>query len=192
MYVVVGLGNPGLQYDSTRHNIGFEVVERFASEHGIKLNIKKHRALLGQGVINGDKVVVVKPQTYMNLSGESVREILNFYKEDQSSLIIIYDDTSLELGALRIRLRGSAGGHNGIKSIIQQLGTSEFTRIKVGVGEKPPGWDLANYVLARFDKNELPIATQTIDQASKAVEKIIKEGPASAMNVFNSKDKGER
>lgn len=188
MYFVVGLGNPGSQYDSTRHNIGFEVVERFAHDHNIKVNIKKHKALIGQGDINGEKVIVVKPQTYMNLSGESIKEILSFYKEDLNNLIIIYDDTSLALGALRIRLKGSAGGHNGIKSIIQHLGTNEFSRIKVGVGEKPPGWDLANYVLSRFEKNELQVVVQAVERASKAVEKIIQEGPTTAMNVFNTKD----
>ncbi len=188
MYFLVGLGNPGAQFDATRHNIGFEVVDKFAHQQGIKWDIKKHRALIGQGVLQGEKVIVVKPQTYMNLSGESVREILNFYKADPSQIIVVYDDTSLELGALRIRLKGSAGGHNGIKSLIAQLGTNEFTRIKVGVGEKPPGWDLANYVLSRFDKQEMPIAIKSIEQASKAAEKIIQEGPNVAMNSFNTKD----
>ncbi|PKM95267.1 MAG: aminoacyl-tRNA hydrolase [Firmicutes bacterium HGW-Firmicutes-1] len=185
MYFVIGLGNPGSQYDSTRHNIGFEVVERFAYDNGIKINIKKHRALIGQGIVCGEKVMVVKPQTYMNLSGECVNELLSFYKEEIKNIIIIYDDTSLDLGALRIRSKGSAGGHNGIKSIISHLGTNEFNRIKFGVGEKPPGWDLANYVLSRFNKNELPTVIDGVEKASKAVEKIIASDVEAAMNVFN-------
>lgn len=190
MYFVIGLGNPGTQYNLTRHNIGFEVIDKFAHDHHISLDTKKHKAIIGQGVVHGEKVMLIKPQTYMNLSGESIREVLNFYKEDHSSLIIIFDDISLDIGALRIRLKGSAGGHNGIKSIIQHLGTNEFTRIKVGVSEKPPGWDLANYVLTRFSKEELPIAVKAIEEASNAVESIIKEGPTVAMNAFNIRDKG--
>ncbi|PKM51514.1 MAG: aminoacyl-tRNA hydrolase [Firmicutes bacterium HGW-Firmicutes-7] len=185
MYFVIGLGNPGSQYDSTRHNIGFEVVERFAYDNGIKINIKKHRAIIGQGVVCGEKVIVVKPQTYMNLSGECVSELLSFYKADINSLIVVYDDTSLDVGILRIRSKGSAGGHNGIKSIISHIGTNEFKRIKFGVGEKPPGWDLANYVLARFKKNELPTVVDAVEQASKAVEKMISSGVEVAMNTFN-------
>lgn len=185
MYFVVGLGNPGSKYDLTRHNIGFEVVERFAYDHQIKMDTKKHKAILGQGVVHGEKVIVLKPQTYMNLSGESIAEILSFYKEDYKSLIIVYDDTSLDTGVLRIRLKGSAGGHNGIKSIIQHLGTQEFVRIKVGIGEKPPGWDLANYALGKFSKEELKIMVEAVEKASKAVEKIIVEGASSAMNTFN-------
>lgn len=190
MYFIIGLGNPGLQYDSTRHNIGFEVIERLAYEHNISLNIKKHKAIMGQGVINGKKTILVKPQTYMNLSGESIRAILDFYKEDESSIVVVYDDISLDLGQLRIRERGSAGGHNGVKSIIAHLGTNEFTRIKVGVGEKLPGWDLANYVLARFTKEELPIVIKVVERAAKAAQTIIQNGTAAAMNEFNKKEPG--
>ncbi|MBC7960922.1 MAG: aminoacyl-tRNA hydrolase, partial [Vallitaleaceae bacterium] len=141
--------------------------------------------------VNGQKVLVVKPQTYMNLSGESIRELLNFYKEDHNRLIVVYDDTSLELGALRIRGKGSAGGHNGIKSIIAHLGTQEFARIKVGVGQKPPGWDLANYVLGHFSKDEIPVVVKAVDVAAKAAEKIIDLGIEAAMNSFNTKGQGE-
>jgi len=189
MYLIVGLGNPGSKYDTTRHNIGFEVVERVAYDNDIKINIKKHKGLIGQGMIGKEKVLVVKPQTYMNLSGECISELLNFYKEDKKNLIVIYDDTSLDVGALRIRTKGSAGGHNGIKSIIQHLGTNEFTRIKVGVGEKPPGWDLANYVLGRFTSEELPEIVKIVEQASKATEKIITDGVDVAMNQFNQTSK---
>lgn len=190
MYLVVGLGNPGSQYDTTRHNVGFEVAERFAYDHGIKLNIKKHRGIIGQGMVGGEKVLVVKPQTYMNLSGECISELLRFYKLDfKSNLIVVYDDTSLDVGALRIRKKGSAGGHNGIKSIIQHLGSNEFIRIKVGVGEKPPGWDLANYVLGRFGKEELPDIVKIVETSSKAAEKIITDGVDVAMNLFNQTGK---
>lgn len=189
MYLVVGLGNPGSQYDTTRHNIGFEVIERFAYDNGIKVNIKKHRGIIGQGVVAGEKVLVVKPQTYMNLSGECISELLSFYKEDKKNLIVIYDDTSLDVGSLRIRTKGSAGGHNGIKSIIQHLGSNEFTRIKVGVGEKPPGWNLANYVLGRFSKEEIPEMVKIVEQAARATEKIITEGSDVAMNLFNQTSK---
>lgn len=185
MYFVVGLGNPGLQYDLTRHNIGFEAVDCFAKDNGIIFNMKKHKAIIGNGIVGGKKVIVVKPQTYMNLSGECIHELLSFYKEDAKSLIVIYDDTSLQLGKMRIRSKGSSGGHNGIKSIIQHLGHDEFTRIKLGIGEKPQGWDLADYVLSRFNKDEIPLVNEIVEQASKAVEMLIDEGVYSSMNAFN-------
>lgn len=191
MFIVVGLGNPGLKYDSTRHNVGFEVIERLAYNNNIKVDKKKHRALIGQGVINGEKVILVKPQTYMNLSGESVRGILDFYKEDEDSLIVVYDDTSLDIGNLRIRKKGSAGGHNGIKNIISHLGTDTFVRIKVGVGNKPPGWDLADYVLSKFDKEEIPQIIDSIREAANSVECILKDSVEVAMNQFNTKKKAD-
>lgn len=185
MYFVIGLGNPGSKYDGTRHNVGFEVVDRFAHENNIEVKTKKHRALIGQGSVSGEKVIVVKPQTYMNLSGESVADLLAFYKEESSSIIVVYDDTDTSIGMLRIRDKGTAGGHNGIKSIISHLGTNEFARIKVGVGEKPPGWDLANYVLSRFQKDELEVIVDSVARASKAIERIISDGTYVAMNDFN-------
>lgn len=191
MFFIIGLGNPGLKFDTTRHNVGFEVVERLAYNHNIKIDRKKHKAYVGQGIIGGHKVILVKPQTYMNLSGESVRDILDFYKEDESSIIVVYDDTSLDIGDIRIRLKGSAGGHNGIKNIIQHLGTQTFTRVKVGVGAKPPGWDLADYVLSRFDQKEIPIIVDAIAESAKAIEMIINEGPTKAMNSFNGKREEE-
>ncbi|MDA3847604.1 MAG: aminoacyl-tRNA hydrolase [Vallitaleaceae bacterium] len=191
MYIIVGLGNPGLKYETTKHNIGFEVIERLGFEHNIKIDRKKHKALIGQGVIKGRKVILVKPQTYMNLSGESIRSILDFYNLSAANVMIIYDDTSLELGALRIRLKGSAGGHNGVKSLIQHLGTDEFVRIKVGVGEKPPGWDLADYVLSQFTKQEIPIMIDTVKETAKAVEMILDQGVTVSMNQYNRKRKEE-
>lgn len=189
MYIIVGLGNPGLKYESTKHNVGFEVIERLAYEHHIKVDRKKHKALVGQGVIKGEKVILVKPLTYMNLSGESIRSVLDFYNAAIEDVVVVYDDTSLELGGLRIRLKGSAGGHNGIKSVIQHLGTNEFIRIKVGIGAKPAGWDMAKYVLSRFTKDEIPVISDSIKDSVKVIEMILDEGVNKAMNEFNRKAK---
>ena len=154
MYVIAGLGNPGSKYEKTRHNVGFQVIDRLASKYHIDMNTKKHKAICGTGVIEGVKVLLVKPQTFMNLSGESIREAVDYYKIDPEDIIVIYDDISLEPGQLRIRLKGSAGGHNGIKNIIAHAGTQNFMRIKVGVGAKPEGWDLADHVLGRFKEED--------------------------------------
>ncbi|HOQ17288.1 MAG TPA: aminoacyl-tRNA hydrolase [Defluviitaleaceae bacterium] len=187
MYAVIGLGNPGLQYAATRHNVGFEVIERLAYENGIKVEKRKHQALIGEGIIGGEKVILAKPQTYMNLSSQSVIEIMNWYKLDNKHIIIIYDDISLPIGFIRVRTKGSDGGHNGIKNIISCLNSQEFLRVRVGVGEKPPGWDLADYVLSRFNREEIEEIVQSIKIASDAVETIIKEGPQKAMNQYNQK-----
>lgn len=157
MLFIVGLGNPGTKFNATRHNIGFEVIERLAYDFNIKIDRKKHKSFIGQGVIKGEKVILMKPQTYMNLSGEAIASALDFYKETPDRVIVIYDDTALDIGKLRIRERGSAGGHNGIKNIIAHFGTQEFDRVRVGVGEKPPGWNLADYVLSRFDDKEMDV-----------------------------------
>lgn len=185
MYIIVGLGNPGQQYEMTRHNVGFEVVEQFAYDNQIKIQTLKHKALTGQGIFEGNKVILARPMTYMNLSGESVRALLDFYKETTDHLIVIYDDCSMEIGKLRIREKGSAGGHNGIKSIIQHLGTDSFIRIKVGIGQKPEGWNLADYVLGKFTPDEIPIMKKSIVAASRTIENIIKMGTYKAMNEIN-------
>ena len=186
MFIIVGLGNPGREYAHTRHNVGFDTIDVLADKYHIDVDTKKHKALIGKGFIEGQKVILVKPQTYMNLSGESVREVLDYYKVDETSeLIVIYDDISLNPGQLRIRLKGSAGGHNGIKNIIAQLGTQEFTRIKIGVGEKPAKMDLADYVLGRFSKEEQPVIRESADRAREAVCEMITHDVASAMNKFN-------
>lgn len=190
MYAIIGLGNPGMQYATTRHNIGFEVIERVAHDQGISITKRKHKALLGEGTIGRERVVLVQPQTYMNLSGESVQEIVKWYKIPPAQVIVIYDDVSLEVGDLRIRGKGSAGGHNGMRSIISHLGTEEFPRIRIGVGEKPPGWDLADYVLGRFSKQELELIIPVITLASEVVEKIISDGLQYAMNRYNQRRKG--
>ena len=188
MYIIVGLGNPERRYDGTRHNIGFSAVTALADIYGISMDMKKHRAVCGKGVIEGQKVILAMPQTYMNLSGESVRELVDYYKIDpEEELIVIYDDINLAPGKLRIRPKGSAGGHNGIKNIIAHLGTQVFPRIRIGVGEKPKGWDLADYVLGRFSKEEEPVVREALEEAAKACSEIITEDVTSAMNKYNNK-----
>ena len=187
MYIIVGLGNPTNKYDGTRHNIGFDVITRMSDDYNIPLDINKHKAICGTGYIEGEKVILAKPQTYMNLSGESVRALVDFYKVDLDNIIIIYDDISLDVGKLRLRTKGSAGGHNGIKSIIAHLGTESFPRIKVGVGDKPSGWDLADYVLSRFTKEEDEIIREVLKKSSLAAKAIIKDGMDTAMNLYNKK-----
>ena len=190
MFVIVGLGNPTAQYEGTRHNAGFDVIDVLAEKYNISVDARKCRAFCGKGVIAGQKVLLVKPQTYMNLSGESVGGIVNYYKIDpESDLLVIYDDISLDVGQLRISKKGSAGGHNGIKSIIAHLGTTVFPRIKVGVGEKPKNYDLADYVLGHFSKQERELMEEGYEHASDAVEQIVQGEIEAAMNVFNKKVK---
>lgn len=186
MYIIAGLGNPTREYQHTRHNVGFDTIDVIAKKYNISVEDKKHKALIGKGYIEGEKVILVKPQTYMNLSGESIGEICNYYKADpEEELIVIYDDISLAPGKLRIRPKGSAGGHNGIKNIIAHLGTEKFKRIKVGVGEKPKGWDLADYVLGHFAKEEQPLMEEAFERAAEAVKVILEKDIATAMNQFN-------
>ena len=188
MFIIAGLGNPDEKYQGTRHNVGFDVVDRLAEKYQIAVDTKKHRALIGKGVIEGQKVLLVKPQTYMNLSGESIRSLVEYYKIDpEEELIVIYDDISLEPGQLRIRPKGSAGGHNGIKNIIANLGTDRFMRVKVGVGEKPKNWDLADYVLSPFTKDERPLVNLAIEHAAKAIEQMLNGDVDAAMNEYNRK-----
>lgn len=188
MYIIVGLGNPERRYDGTRHNIGFSAITVLADIYGISMDIKKHRAVCGKGVIQGQKVLLAMPQTYMNLSGESVRELVDYYKIDpEEELIVVYDDINLAPGKLRIRPKGSAGGHNGIKNIIAHLGTQIFPRVRIGVGEKPKGWDLADYVLGRFSGEEEPVIREALDKAAQACVEIMNEDVSSAMNKFNNK-----
>ena len=188
--VPAGRLDPTAQYEGTRHNAGFDVIDVLAEKYNISVDARKCRAFCGKGVIAGQKVLLVKPQTYMNLSGESVGGIVNYYKIDpESDLLVIYDDISLDVGQLRIRKKGSAGGHNGIKSIIAHLGTTVFPRIKVGVGEKPKNYDLADYVLGHFSKQERELMEEGYEHASDAVEQIVQGEIEAAMNVFNKKVK---
>ncbi|QUH29579.1 aminoacyl-tRNA hydrolase [Vallitalea guaymasensis] len=191
MYIIAGLGNPGMRFTATRHNVGFEVIERLAYENNIKLNKKKFNAVLGSGVIGGEKVVLVQPQTYMNLSGESIRPIMDFYKCTEKDLIVVYDDICFEIGTIRIRKKGSAGGHNGMKNIIRHIGTNEFIRVRVGVGAKCPEWDLKDHVLSRFNDEEIKNMVEEIKRASDAIEDIVIKGIDKAMNVYNVKIKRE-
>ena len=188
MYIIVGLGNPDRQYQNTRHNIGFDVIDMIADKNHITVGERKHKALIGKGFVGGQKVVLVKPQTYMNLSGESVREVIDFYKVDEKSdLIVISDDISLNVGQIRIRKKGSAGGHNGLKNIILHLGHDEFQRVKMGVGEKPAGCDLVDYVLGHFPKEEREIMDESAGRAAEAIEVMITDGADAAMNLYNKK-----
>lgn len=186
MYIIVGLGNPEQKYAGTRHNIGFSAITALADANHISVDTKKHKAMIGKGVIAGQKVILAEPLTYMNLSGESVRELVDYYKIDPAQeLIVIYDDINLAPGKLRIRAKGSAGGHNGIKNIIAHLGSQEFARIRIGVGEKPSGWDLADYVLGRFPKEEEPVIREALEKTTEACEVIMTQDINAAMNRFN-------
>ncbi len=192
MFIIVGLGNPTAQYAGTRHNVGFDVIDRIADEYNISVESRKNRAFVGTGIIAGRKVLLAKPQTYMNLSGESVRGLVDFYKIDvETELLIIYDDVSLDVGQLRIRKKGSAGGHNGIKSIIAHLGTNEFLRLKVGVGEKPAHYDLADYVLGHFSKEDRNAMEESYQRVVHAVELLAAGETDQAMNEYNKKVKRE-
>ncbi len=188
MIIIAGLGNPGDKYQGTRHNAGFMTIDAIADKYGISVTEEKHKALLGKGVIEGNKVILVKPQTYMNNSGESIREIVDYYKSDYTTeLIVIYDDICLAPGQLRIRKKGSAGGHNGIKSIIAHLGGQDFHRIRVGVGEKPSKMDLADYVLGHFPSEDLPKMKEAFENAADACVLMINDDTDKAMNKYNTK-----
>ena len=190
MFIIAGLGNPTLQYEGTRHNAGFDVIDTLAGKYNISVDGRKNRALIGKRVIEGKKVILAKPQTYMNLSGESLGGLVDYYKVDEESeFLVVYDDISLDVGQLRIRKKGSAGGHNGMKNIISHLGTEVFPRIKVGVGEKPKKYDLADYVLSRFSKEERAIMEEGYQKAVEAVEMILRGEMDEAMNKFNRKVK---
>ena len=188
MFIIVGLGNPTKEYEGTRHNVGFDVIDAIADKYNISVTEREKRAFCGKGIIEGQKVILVKPQTYMNLSGESVRGIIDYYKVDtETELLVIFDDVSLDVGQLRIRKKGSAGGHNGIKNIIQHLGSNVFLRIKVGVGEKPKDYDLADYVLGHFSKAEREVMEDGYQNAIEAVKMIVRGDIDEAMNTFNKK-----
>ncbi len=188
MYLIAGLGNPTRQYEHTRHNIGFDAITYLADRYHIVMNTKKFQGICGSGVIEGQKVLLLKPQTYMNLSGNSVGEAANFYKLDPATeVIVIYDDIALDPGFIRVRKKGSAGGHNGIKDIIAHLGTQEFQRIRIGVGEKPKDYDLADYVLGRFTAEDRKKVEEAMEQAADAVSLMVQERTDEAMNLYNKK-----
>ena len=185
MYIIIRLGNPGKKYEHTRHNAGFDAIDKLAEKYNIKMDKLKHKALIGEGRIGTEKVVLVKPQTYMNLSGESIVSICQFYKPEFDKVIVMYDDIDLDVGKLRIRKKGSAGSHNGMKSIIKCIGTQEFPRIRIGVSKPPEGWDLADFVLSRFPKEQQGDLEESFERAVLTVEEIIDSGIESAMNKYN-------
>ena len=192
MYLIVGLGNPGRQYEATRHNMGFDVIDKLVEEYQIPQGGVKFNAMYGKGIIGGQPALLMKPLSYMNLSGGPVREMANYFKIDpETEMIVIYDDISLAPGNLRIRKKGSAGGHNGIKNIIAVTGTQNFLRIKVGVGEKPAGWDLADHVLGHFDTADRAEVEKAIGHAVEAAEMMITGETDAAMNRYNVKKKEE-
>jgi PTH1 family peptidyl-tRNA hydrolase len=186
MYIIAGLGNPGRKYDGSRHNTGWMVVDILSRKYGIPLDFEKHRAVCGKGIIEGQRVILAKPLTFMNLSGESIRLLVDYYKVDPAAgLIVISDDIDLPPGRIRVRPKGSAGGHNGLKNIISHLGTDNFARVKVGVGPKPKDWDLADWVLSRFNGEEEALMEESRKTAAEAVVCLISQGPDAAMNQFN-------
>ncbi|MDO4966178.1 MAG: aminoacyl-tRNA hydrolase [Lachnospiraceae bacterium] len=189
MYIIAGLGNPKPEYRNTRHNIGFDVIDVLADKYNIDVTTIKHKALTGKGIIEGNKCILVKPQTYMNLSGESLIDVCQYYKIDvETELIVIYDDIALDVGAIRVRKKGSAGGHNGMKSIIQNLSTENFMRIRMGVGEKPKGYDLADYVLGHFTNQERDLMDKASITATEAIKVIMSDGIDKAMGAYNKKN----
>lgn len=188
MYLIAGLGNPGTKYEMTRHNIGFHTIDYIADELGVKVKKLKYKALYGECEINGEKVLLVKPQTFMNLSGESIVEFVKFFKIPVENVIIISDDIALDTGRIRVRGKGSAGGHNGLKSIIYMLNSDEFCRVRIGVGApEHKDYELADFVLGKFAKDEIPVLEDAIIKAYKAVKEIIARGYESAMNKYNGK-----
>ena len=185
MYLIVGLGNPEEEYSKTRHNMGFNTINKIARKYGIEVNKSKYEGLYDTTIIEGKKAILLKPQTYMNLSGNCVQEFANFYKIEPENIIVIYDDMDIEPGQIKIRKKGSAGGHNGMKSIIQMLGTEEFTRIRIGIGRPKHNGDEINYVIGAIPEEEIPKLKEGTEKAKDAIIEILKNGIDSAMNKFN-------
>lgn len=185
MKLIVGLGNPGKKYENTRHNVGFRAVDNLAERLGVRIEKEKYKALLGEGVFQGEKIILIKPQTFMNLSGEAVAPLAAWYKVEPQDILIIYDDLALEVGKLRIRIKGSHGGHNGVRSLIAHLKTEAIPRIRLGIGQAPPHWDVADYVLGNFSPAENKLIEEAIQEVEKAVEVILTESLEKAMSKFN-------
>lgn len=185
MYIIVGLGNPGSKYENTRHNMGFKAIDAMASEFGIDVNRAKFKGLIGEGRIGREKVILLKPQTYMNLSGQSVREIMNFYKIPEENLIVIYDDFDLPIGSIRVRKSGGPGTHNGMKSVIQELGSRKFPRVRVGIGSSDGS--TIQFVIGKVGKDEQQILNEAAEAAASAAADIIRIGIENAMNIHNTR-----
>jgi PTH1 family peptidyl-tRNA hydrolase len=187
LYIIVGLGNPGDKYEKTRHNVGFNVIDLLAKEYSIDVSKLKHKALIGEGRVGTEKVILVKPMTYMNLSGESVVDICNYYNVDLENVIVIYDDIDLDVGKIRIRKKGSGGTHNGMRSIIKCLGSNEFPRVRVGISKPKNGQDLADFVLSRFAKEDEKSLNESFENAVAAIDCAIRQDLDLAMNRYNVK-----
>lgn len=185
IFVIAGLGNPGSRYDNTRHNVGFDAIDLLSDRYGIKVSKLKHKALIGDGTIKNERVLLVKPQTFMNLSGESIRDIAEWYKIPPERLVIIYDDVDLPLGKIRVRPGGSSGTHNGMRSVIYQLQNDEFPRVRIGIDKAPEGWELADFVLSKFSASERKIINDSISNAADAAAAIVTSGVSTAMNLYN-------
>lgn len=185
LFIIIGLGNPGKKYENTRHNVGFITIDYLASKYGVSVTKLKHKALYGDGSIAGNRVILVKPQTFMNLSGESVREIIEWYKAPMSNIVLVYDDIDLAVGRIRVRPKGSAGTHNGMRSVLYQIRSDEFPRVRIGVGRPPEGWDLADFVLSRFGEDEKKAVEESVLKAAEAVTTIMESGVEAAMNKYN-------
>lgn len=186
MKMVVGLGNPGIRYETTRHNAGFMVVDLLADQLGISISKLKNNALIGEGWLGDEKIILVKPQTYMNLSGNAVGPLFRWYKLELEDLVVIHDDLDLDLGRIRLRGKGGAGGQKGMLSIIYALGTDRITRAKIGIGRPPEGWDPVDYVLGAFTSEEWKVMQETLPKAVKAVLAVFEEGLEAAMNRYNN------
>lgn len=185
MYLIIGLGNPEAEYSKTRHNMGFNTINKIAQQYNIEINKNKFQGLYESAIIEGQKVILVKPQTYMNLSGNCVKQIADFYKIPKEEILVIYDDMDIEPGKIKIRKKGSSGGHNGVKSIIQMLGTEEFPRIRIGIGRPEHNGDEINYVIGAIPEEQIPILDEGVKKAKEAVIEILKNGIDSAMNKLN-------
>lgn len=186
MKLIVGLGNPGKQYENTRHNIGFNVIDKLSLNLDIRLDQAKHKGIFGMGFVDGEKVLLLKPLTFMNLSGEAIRAVLDYYQIPIEDLVVIYDDLDLPVGRIRLRQKGSAGGHNGIKSTIAHLGTQNFNRIRVGIDRPMSGMSVSDYVLSRFSNDEQKLLEAVIDKCADACKSTIKKPFLQVMNEFNT------
>ena len=185
MYLIIGLGNPEEEYSKTRHNMGFNAINKIAEQYGLKINKNKFQGLYESAIIEGQKVILIKPQTYMNLSGECIKQFVDFYKIQKEEILVIYDDMDIEPGKIKIRKKGGPGGHNGMKSIIKMLGTEELSRIRVGIGRPEHNGDEINYVIGAIPEEEIPKLNEGVENAKEAVIEVLKNGIDSAMNKLN-------
>ena len=185
MYLIIGLGNPEEEYSKTRHNMGFNAINKIAEQYGLKINKNKFQGLYESAIIEGQKVILIKPQTYMNLSGECIKQFVDFYKIPNEDILVIYDDMDIEPGKIKIRKKGGPGGHNGMKSIIKMLGTEELSRIRVGIGRPEHNGDEINYVIGAIPEEEIPKLNEGVENAKEAVIEVLKNGIDSAMNKLN-------